>query len=130
MYRRSVRAGNCLEDIPDAVINAEAMKNWKTSIGGAIGTTGTALLGVGILPQLSQLSPTTSHILSPYILDILWYTAFVGFIMTALGKGVTSFFAADASNLKDVAAGVDKINLEGPSSDTQLFVKPPTDSPK
>lgn len=91
------------------------MKNWKTNLGGAISITGTSLLGVGILPQLSQLSPATANTLSPHQLGVLWYTALIGFILIGLGKGIAFLFAADADVVNNVAKAVDKINAEGPS---------------
>lgn len=75
------------------------MKNWRTNLGGAIAVTGTSLIGIGVLPQLSQLSPSTS-VLTPHQLAALWYVALVGFILSGIGKGITSLFAADAAQVK------------------------------
>jgi len=72
------------------------MKNWKTNLGGALSITGTALIGYGVLPQLSG-EPNT----------VMSKIALVGFILSALGKGVGFLFAADASELKHA---VDQIN--------------------
>jgi len=74
----------------------------KTNLGGAISVTGTSLIGIGVLTQLSQLSPTT-NVLSPHQLAALWYVALAGFIISGIGKGLTAYFSADASEVKDVA---------------------------
>ena len=78
------------------------MTNWKTNLGGAVSVTGTTLIGVGLLTQLTQLSPNTATILSAHQLAAMWYVALTGFVLSALGKGLTSLFAADASALKQV----------------------------
>lgn len=109
------------------------MNNWKTNLGGAISVTGTSLLAVGILPQLSQLSPSTAGTLTPHELSALWFVALAGFVLSGIGKGFTALFAADSSAVKQaseqintVAAAVDKINVSGPSSDTATLAKPTT----
>lgn len=78
-------------------------KNWKTNLGGAIAVTGTGLIAVGVLPQLSG-----THS------DVLWIVALAGFILSCIGKGITALFAADASTVQNVANAVDKINTTGP----------------
>ncbi len=78
------------------------MSHWRTNIGGAVSVMGTSLIGIGVLPQLSQLSPTTVSILTPHQLAFLWYTAFVGFILSGIGKGLTALFAADARKVQDI----------------------------
>lgn len=107
------------------------LNNWRTNLGGAISITGTSLIGAGLLPQLSQLNPTTAGMLSHGQLSALWWTAFAGFVLSCIGKGVTSFFAADAVVVKQVvqkveavAEVVDKINQVGPSPDTEMLSKP------
>ncbi len=70
------------------------MTNWRTTIGGAISATGTTLFGVGTVVQFTDVSHD--------IKNTLIYIAIAGFLMSAVGKGVTSFFAADAQTLKDV----------------------------
>lgn len=72
------------------------MKNWKTTIGGAVSVLGTSLIGFGILPQLSGASS-----------KLLTYTAFVGFVLSALGKATTALFAADAAKVELIAAQTD-----------------------
>ncbi len=54
---------------------------------------GTTLTGAGVLTQLSQLSPTTN--IPPLLLTVMWYVALAGFIIGAVGKGITAYFAAD-----------------------------------
>ena len=81
------------------------MNHWQTNLGGAISVTGTTLIGVGVLGNLSQ-GPHSA---------MLWYVALVGFILSAAGKGLTALFAADAKTVNNVAAEVDRVNQEGPS---------------
>jgi len=92
------------------------MKNGKTNLGGAISVMGTSLIGIGLLSQLTQLSPNSSTLLSPTQLAVMWYIALAGFILSALGKGITALFAADATTVNTIAAAVDKINQTGPDS--------------
>ena len=70
------------------------MTNWKTNLGGAVSVTGTTLIGVGVLGNMGQHS------------DTLWFVALAGFIFSAIGKGITALFAADASQVKDLSARV------------------------
>jgi hypothetical protein len=37
-------------------------------------------------------------------------------VLSAIGKGFTALFAADATTVQNVAAAVDKINQSGPDS--------------
>ena len=69
------------------------MTNYKTTIGGAVSVLGTSLIGLGILPQLSGASS-----------KLLTYTAFIGFVLSALGKSATALFAADAAKVELIAA--------------------------
>ena len=80
------------------------MTNWRTNLGGAVSVLGTSLIGIGIVPQLSGVPS-----------KFLTYTAVVGFILSALGRGLTALFAADAKVVNNVAAAVDTINQEGAS---------------
>jgi hypothetical protein len=80
-------------------------KHWQTNLGGAVSVTGTTLIGVGVLGNLSPGAHSA----------VLWYIALVGFICSAIGKGLTSLFAADASTVNNLAASVDRINQEGTS---------------
>lgn len=89
------------------------MTSWRTNLGGAISVTGTSLLAVGILPQLSQFSPSTTINLTPHELDALWFVALAGFVLSGIGKGFTALFAADVTSLKSVSAEVDRINALG-----------------
>jgi hypothetical protein len=87
------------------------MTNWKTNLGGAIAVTGTSLIGIGVLTQLTQLSPDVA--LPHSVLTGMWYVALDGFILSAIGKGVTALFAADASQVDKIAQTVDKMNALG-----------------
>lgn len=83
------------------------MKNWRTNLGGAIAITGTTLIGIGVLPQLTQLSPN-SNALTTHQLAVLWYVAVVGFVLSALGKGITALFAADAASVKNLQSQINQ----------------------
>jgi hypothetical protein len=75
-------------------------KNMRTNIGGAVSVTGTTLIGVGVLGNLGGSNAHSS---------LLWWIALVGFVLSAIGKGLTALFAADASQLKSVAADVEDL---------------------
>ena len=111
-------------------------KNWKTNIGGAISVMGTSLLGIGLLTQLAPLLPNSQDAIPPEILRACWWLAFVGFILSAVGKGLASFFAADASTLSNLTKAVqqhaDAINsipdapIKAQSPGDKPVDKPPT----
>ncbi len=69
--------------------------NWQTNIGGALGALGSALVGVGVVPQLAG-TPN----------KFLTVVAIAGFFCSAAGKFFTALFAADA---KTVAAAQTQI---------------------
>ena len=73
------------------------MTNWRTNLGGALGTLGTALVGIGVVPQLGG---TPSKFLT--------YTAVAGFFISAGGKFFTALFSADARVLSDLSDQVAK----------------------
>ena len=81
------------------------MNHWKTNLGGAISVTGTSLIAVGVLGNMTSGPHST----------LLWYVALVGFIFSATGKGLTALFAADATTVSNISAAVDTINRVGPS---------------
>ncbi len=64
------------------------MKNWRTNLGGALSSLGTALIGVGVVPQLAG-TP------SPMLTKV----AIGGFVCECLGKFFTALFAADAKTV-------------------------------
>lgn len=70
----------------------------KTNLGGAIAVTGTSLIAVGLVPQLAGLP-------SKYLTIIV----VIGFVLSAVGKGMTSYFAADAKDVTEVSAKVDNV---------------------
>ncbi len=72
------------------------MNNWRTTIGGAVGNFGKALAGAGVLGQFTDAPPNAK--------TLLWYTAFVGFILSCAAGFLTSLFTADAKTLKEVVA--------------------------
>lgn len=67
--------------------------------------TGTTLIGVGVLGNLTD-GPHSA---------LLWYIALVGFILSAIGKGLTAVFSADATTVNNIADSVDRINQQGTS---------------
>ena len=87
--------------------------HWKTNLGGAVSVTGTTLIGVGVLGNLTA-GPHSA---------LLWYIALVGFFLSAIGKGLTAVFAADATMVNNIAASVDRLNQQG----TSYFAAPAGD---
>jgi len=73
------------------------MRSIKSTIGGAFSALGSALMGVGILPQLSG---NTSHTLT--------VLATIGFCCNAIGTFLGHLFAADARELKNLSAQVEE----------------------
>ena len=89
-------------------------QHWQTTLGGFLSSTGKGLAGIGMLMQLTQLSPT-SNVLTPAMLAVLWYVALVGVVMGIVGTQLTAWFAADATTVNNIAAAVDQINQQGTS---------------
>ncbi len=106
------------------------MKNWRTNLGGAISVTGTTLIGVGLLTQLSQLSPT-SNMLTPHQLLVMWYVALIGFIFSAIGKGITALFAADARRVQSLQDQINQSTAVDSAANpvVEPSQKPPTTTP-
>jgi len=106
------------------------MTKSKTTLGGLISAIGTALLGIGALPQLSALDP--DHAMLTHAQSVtLWYIALAGIIMKTIGPVISGYYAADNSEVQNVASAVDTINKAGPSplappatSDTTQVTKP------
>lgn len=65
------------------------MKNWRTTIGGAVSSLGTGLIGMSIVPQLAGMK-------SNWLLGI----TVAGYIINLVGKFLTALFAADASTVQ------------------------------
>ena len=95
------------------------MTNWRTNLGGAISVTGTTMISIGILTQLTQLSPNTP-MPSPGQLKTMWYVALVGFVLSAVGKGFTALFAADSKTLNDVAEKTNAIAQQTNANTVQI----------
>ena len=93
--------------------------NIKTTIGGSFSALGVTLMGAGMLP-----SKNSDNI------DILWWTAFVGFICTAIGSFLGHLFAADAQTLKDVQKQIAEVPAAIESSDTRFLRKAITNEQK
>ena len=101
-------------------------QHWQTTLGGFLSSTGKGLAGIGMLMQLTQLSPT-SNILTPAMLSALWYIALAGVVMGVVGTQLTAWFAADAKTVNNIGAAVDTINQDGPSPmAAPAASKPPT----
>lgn len=88
------------------------MKNWQSTIGGAFGAIGTALMGVGIVPQLDG-TP------SPLLTKI----AMAGFICNCLGTFFAHLFAADAAALKVVQAQMAQVPQVIEAGNTDMLKK-------
>lgn len=71
------------------------VSNYKSTIGGAFSALGTALMGIGVVPQLSGNSS-----------KLLTYIATSGFICTAVGQFLGHLFAADAKTVADMGVQV------------------------
>lgn len=100
--------------------------NWRTNLGGAISIIGAALLGIGVLPQLAQLSPDAKIQMSATQYSLLWYAAFAGVVLGAIGKGLTALFAADAAALKVVQSQMAQVPKAIESGDTSMLKRPET----
>ena len=68
------------------------MKNWRTNLGGAISITGSVLLGIGLLPGVSEIPQSWCK----------WFIA-GGIICSAFGKGITALFAADSATVEKLS---------------------------
>lgn len=90
--------------------------NYKSTIGGAFSALGSALMGVGILPQLSG---NTSHTLT--------IIATVGFACNALGAFLGHLFSADASALKTLSQKVQDSQDAIVTGDTSIITRKPKD---
>lgn len=110
------------------------MTNWKTSLGGAIGAAGTSLMGIGVLTQLAPLLPTAKNMIPDDILKFCWWLAVAGFVLAAVGKSLTSFFAADAEQLGKLAGVVqqhaDVLNSLPPNPGTPRAAPAVDNTPK
>lgn len=87
------------------------MKSWRTNLGGAVGTLGTALVGVGVLGHMGN---------EAYSRILLWI-ALIGFVVEAIGKSLTALFAADAADLVELQR---KTVQAIDTGDTKRLVKP------
>lgn len=73
----------------------------KTNIGGLLSTIGISLSSGCILTQLTQLFPDGANI--PHgVLVACWYIAVLGVVLKIVGTAMTSYFAADDSDLQQV----------------------------
>lgn len=77
---RQLSAGQALYEQGKAVIHK------RTSIGGAIQSAGTTLMGVGIVPSLTSVTAA----------EELKWVVISGFVLKVFGELITSFSAADA----------------------------------
>ena len=67
------------------------MKNWRTSLGGAIGVFGTTLIGAGVLFHVVEEDVAYKK--------VIFMTVFIGVLLSAAGKAICAFSAADAKEL-------------------------------
>jgi hypothetical protein len=77
------------------------MKSWKSTLGGALSATGTFLVGIGVVPQLSGSSST-----------MLTYIALVGFFLQAAGTFFGHLFSADKSAVESVLRAQQATNVQ------------------
>lgn len=97
------------------------MTKSKTNLGGALMVLGTTLTGVGVL---TQFAPSVGMSIPHSVMIAMWFVALVGFIVGAVGKFVTAYFAADNADVTAVAKTVDTINQAGPSPDAAPAIPP------
>lgn len=88
--------------------------NYKSTIAGAFSALGSALMGVGIVPQLSGTSS-----------KLLTWIAMAGFICNAIGAFLGHLFAADAKTVAELSDKVETNTQALISGDTSRLVKPP-----
>jgi hypothetical protein len=77
------------------------VKSYQTTLGGALGALGKALMGVGIVPQLAG-TPS----------KFLLYVAVAGFLLDALGSFFTALFAADQSQVIKMLAMMNRGGID------------------
>lgn len=97
------------------------MNNWRTNLGGALGALGSALVGVGVVPQLAGTPNKTLTVI-----------ATIGFVISATGKFFTALFAADARNVATAQTQIAELQLRSnlvpnsiESGDTTLLRRAP-----
>jgi len=93
----------------------------KTNLGGAIAVTGTTLIGIGVLTQLAQFAPNTN--VPPGLLSAMWYVALAGFIISAIGKGVTAYFSADSKDVEAIQRQISAVPAAIDSGNTEQLKK-------
>ena len=79
------------------------MNSWRTTIGGAFSALGTALMGVGLVPQISE-GPSA----------LLQKIAIAGFIFNAAGIFCGHLFAADRQEVQKM--------IEKSQNDTKVTI--------
>ena len=93
----------------------------KTNIGGAISVTGTTLIGIGVLTQLAQFAPNTN--VPSELLSVMWYVALAGFILSAIGKGLTAYFSADDREVQTLKGQIASVPSAIDTGDTAMLRK-------
>lgn len=90
------------------------MKSWKSTIGGAFAALGTALMGIGIVPQFYQ-APNNGVPSS-----VFTWIMIIGFILNGIGIFFGHLYAADQQTMIDLLnrAGIDTgpVKPETPST--------------
>lgn len=74
-------------------------RNWRTSLGGAVGVFGTTLIGAALLATIAGTNATYRK--------MVFITAFAGVILSATGKAITAWYAADAKELEKLKQSYD-----------------------
>jgi hypothetical protein len=87
--------------------------SWKTTLGGSLSALGTALMGIGVVPQLG----TNVHS------NTLTNVALAGFICSAAGTFFSHLFAADADA---TAAAISGLQVQTSANSTSILTGSPT----
>lgn len=90
----------------------------KTTVGGLLSSVGIGLSSGGILVQLTQMFPGVIAIPNS-VLMACWFIALAGVVMKIVGTCMTSYYAADDSELQAVkqavAPVIPAVNLPPPT---------------
>lgn len=86
-------------------MSPQIKRNWRTSLGGAIGVFGTVLIGTPVVWLTTQSCPRWITV-----------TAMSGVFLSAGGKAITAFFAADAKVVEAMQKTFDTDHFQRPDS--------------
>jgi hypothetical protein len=86
--------------------------SWKTTLGGAFSAAGSAMVGIGVVPQLAG-TPN----------KVLTYIAMAGFICNVIGTFVSHLFAADTDATN---AAISAVQAQTTANSTSILTGSPT----